>query len=161
MIYFVAYIASILIVNILFSYVPLVPTPIGLLSPVAVLVGTIFVLRDFTQRSIGHRVLWGVAIGAVLSYLLADPFVATASVLAFVASELSDWGMYTITKKPFYQRVWISSLVATPIDTLVFLLVINQMLPGTFILMVISKLIASAIIWYYGQRLRNRYLMVS
>lgn len=161
MIYFIAYIASILIVNILFSYVPLVPTPIGLLSPVAVLVGSIFVLRDFAQRAIGHRVLWGVAIGAVLSYLLADPFVATASVLAFVASEMSDWGMYTITKKPFYQRVWISSLVATPIDTLVFLLVIDQMLPGTFILMVISKLIASAIIWYYGQRLRNRYLMAN
>ena len=37
--YFIAYIGAILLVNILFSYVPLIVTPIGLLSPVAVIVG--------------------------------------------------------------------------------------------------------------------------
>lgn len=161
MIYFVAYILSILIVNILFSYVPLIPTPIGMLSPVAVLVGTIFVVRDFAQRAVGHWILGGVAIGAVLSYLMADPFVATASVLAFVSSELADWALYTATKKPFYQRVWISSLLSTPIDTAVFLWWINQMDPGTFILMILSKLIAAAVIWYLGRRRTSMYLVVN
>jgi uncharacterized PurR-regulated membrane protein YhhQ (DUF165 family) len=116
----------------------------------AVIVGMIFVLRDYAQRAIGHHVLWGMAIGAVLSYLLADPFVAIASVLAFVASELTDWGLYTITKKPFYKRVWISSLVSAPVDTAVFLLFISQFTVGTFILMILSKLVASAVIWYLG-----------
>ena len=161
MVYFLGYILSIVIVNILFSYVPLIPTAIGMLSPVAVLVGTIFVMRDFAQRAVGHLILLGVAIGAVLSYLMADPFVATASVLAFTSSELADWALYTITKKPFYQRVWISSLLSTPIDTAVFLYWINQMDVGTFVLMVLSKLIASAIIWYLGQRRTSKYLIVT
>lgn len=152
MVYFIAYVLAILAVNIGFSYVPLIPTPIGLLSPIAIAVGGIFVLRDYAQRAIGHRVLWGVVIGAILSWWLADPFVAVASVLAFVSSELADWALYTITKKPFHQRVWVSSLLSTPIDTAVFLLWIDQMHVGTFILMVLSKLIAAAVIWVLGNR---------
>lgn len=150
--YFVAYVLAILAVNIGFSYVPMVETPIGMLSPIAIAVGGIFVLRDYVQRSIGHHVLWGVGIGAVLSWWLADPFVAIASVLAFVSSELADWALYTITKKPFHQRVWVSSLLSTPIDTAVFLLWIDQMHVGTFILMVLSKLIAAAVIWTLGNK---------
>jgi hypothetical protein len=150
--YFVAYVLAILAVNIGFSYVPLIATPLGMLSPIAIAVGGIFVLRDYVQRSIGHHVLWGVGIGAVLSWWLADPFVAIASVLAFVSSELADWALYTITKKPFHQRVWVSSLLSTPIDTAVFLLWIDQMHVGTFILMVLSKLIAAAVIWTLGNK---------
>jgi|SRR5690606_21247192 len=150
--YFVAYVLAILAVNIGFSYVPLIATPLGMLSPIAIAVGGIFVLRDYVQRSIGHHVLWGVGIGAVLSWWLADPFVAIASVLAFVSSELADWALYTITKKPFHQRVWVSSLLSTPIDTAVFLFWIDQMHVGTFILMVLSKLIAAAVIWTLGNK---------
>lgn len=157
--YFVAYILSILVVNILFSYVPLIATPIGMLSPVAILVGGIFVVRDFAQRAIGHHVLWGVVIGSILSYIMADPFVAVASVLAFASSELMDWALYTVTKKPFYQRVWISSLVSTPVDTFVFLYWINQMDIGTFILMILSKMIAAGIIWIYGNTTQTRSMV--
>lgn len=152
MYYFVLYVLAILAVNVGFSYVPLVATPIGMLSPIAFAVGGIFVLRDYVQRSIGHHVLWGVGIGAVLSYLLAEPFVAIASVLAFLSSELADWGLYTLTKKPFHQRVLISSALSTPIDTAVFLLWIDQMTVGTFGLMVLSKMVAAVAIWYLGNR---------
>lgn len=150
--YFVAYVMAIFLVNVGFSYVPMIGTPIGMLSPIAVVVGAIFVIRDYAQRAVGHWILAGMLIGAILSYLLADPFVAVASVAAFVASETSDWVLYTVTKKPFYQRVWISSLISTPIDTAVFLLFINAMTPGTFVLMVLSKLIAAAVIWGLGKR---------
>ena len=152
MYYFIAYVLMILVVNMGFSYVPLIETPIGMLSPMAFVVGSIFVLRDYAQRAIGHWILAGMLIGAILSYALADPFVAVASVLAFIASEGTDWALYTITKKPFYKRVWISSLLSTPIDTAVFLLWIDQMTIGTFIIMVASKLFASAVIWYLGKR---------
>lgn len=154
MLYFIAYVLSILLVNIGFSYVPMIETSIGMLSPMAVVVGSIFVLRDYAQRAVGHRVLFGMAIGAVLSWWFADPFVALASVVAFIASEMTDWGLYTVTKKPFYQRVWISSLVSTPVDTLVFLFLIDQYSTGTFVLMVISKLIAAAVIYYLGVKKR-------
>ena len=57
----------------------------------------IFILRDFAQREIGHKVLGAMAVGAVLSYFMADPFVAFASVVAFMISELVDWVVYTFT----------------------------------------------------------------
>lgn len=153
--YFIAYVMAILAVNIGFSYVPLIATPIGMFSPIAIVVGGVFVLRDYVQRAIGHHVLWGMLIGAVLSWWFADPFVAVASVLAFASSEIADWLLYTVTKKPFHQRVWISSLLSTPIDTGVFLLWIDQMHIGTFVLMVLSKLVAAAIIWTRGKYLAS------
>ena len=154
--YALLYVATILLLNLGFSYVPMIETPIGLLSPMAIIAGAVFVLRDFAQREVGHHVLWFTALGAFLSFVLADPFVAVASVLAFTSSELVDWLLYTVTKKPFHKRVWISSLLSTPIDTAVFLFWIEQASVGTFVLMVLSKLIAAGVIWYIGNR--NPYL---
>lgn len=144
-----AYIAVILAVNIGFSYVPMIVTPLGLISPMAVVVGFAFVIRDFAQRQVGHEVLGAMAIGLVLSYLLADPYVATASAAAFAASEIADYLIYTISGKPFYKRVLISSAVSTPIDTAVFLLGISGFTIGTFALMVISKMIAAVVIYWF------------
>jgi uncharacterized PurR-regulated membrane protein YhhQ (DUF165 family) len=155
MLYFGLYVALILLVNLMFSWIPLIETPIGMLSPTALVVGIVFVARDYAQRAIGHWVLAGIVVGAALTWWLADPFVAYASVAAFVASEITDWLLYTVTKKPFYKRVWISSLISTPIDTAVFLFLISQVHIGTFILMVLSKLVAAAVIWYIGSRGAN------
>lgn len=155
--YAIAYLLLILLVNLGFSYVPMVMTPIGLLSPMAVVVGGVFVLRDFAQREIGHSVLFFMAGGAVLSFLLADPFVALASVTAFAISELTDWGLYTITKRPFRDRVLLSSAISTPVDTAVFLGMISGLTAGTFGLMVISKLLAAFAVWRFY---RNREVAV-
>ena len=150
--YLIAYIVAILALNIGFSYVPMIDLGFGLFSPMALLAGAVFVLRDFAQRQVGHFVLGGMAVGAILSYLLADPFVATASVLAFVLAETADWLLYTVTKKPFKDRVLISSLVSTPVDTLVFLFVISGLTTGTFVLMVLSKMVAALAVWAYYHR---------
>lgn len=147
--YLAAYVVAILVLNIGFSYVPMIDLGFGLLSPMALLAGAVFVLRDFAQRQVGHNVIFGMAIGAVLSYLLADPYVATASVAAFVLAELVDWMIYTVTKKPFSQRVLVSSLISTPVDTLVFLFLITGLTTGTFILMVLSKMVAALIVWWW------------
>lgn len=153
--YLLAYVASILVLNLAFSYVPMIDLGFGLFSPMAILAGAVFVLRDFAQRQVGHHVLFGMAAGAFLSYLLADPFVATASVAAFVIAEGADWLLYTITKKPFKDRVLISSLVSTPADTAVFLLLISGLTTGTFVLMVLSKLIAAVAVWWYYHKFRK------
>ena len=151
--YLIAYVVAILVLNLGFSYVPMIDLGFGLFSPMALLAGGVFVLRDFAQRQVGHRVLFGMVIGALLSYALADPYVATASVLAFLFAETADWLLYTVTKKPFKDRVLISSLVSTPVDTLVFLFVISGLTTGTFVLMVLSKMIAAVAVWaYYHQR---------
>lgn len=141
------YIASVVILNFGFSYVPMIPTAIGMLSPMAVVAGLVFVVRDFAQRKAGHYVLVAMVIATALSYLLADPFVATASAIAFALSEIADYAVYSLTKRPFHQRILISSLISTPVDTVVFLFGINAFTIGTFVLMVGAKLVAAVVIW--------------
>lgn len=144
-----AYILTVVLLNLGFSYVPLIETAVGMASPMALLAGAVFVVRDFAQRSSGHYVLLAMAVAAVLSFLLADPFVALASVTAFALAELMDWGLYTLTKKPFHKRVLWSSLLSTPVDTAVFLGMISGLTVGTFILMVGAKLVAALAIYFW------------
>jgi uncharacterized PurR-regulated membrane protein YhhQ (DUF165 family) len=147
------YVATVVLVNLGFSYVPLISTPIGDVSLMAIVVGAVFVIRDYAQRRSGHWVLAAMTLATLLSYLMADPFVALASAAAFASSELADWLIYTVTKRPFRERVIISSLVSAPIDTAVFLLGINHFTVGTFALMILSKLVAAFVIWnYYALR---------
>lgn len=142
------YVATVVLVNIGFSYVPMLATPLGMVSPMALIVGAVFVIRDFAQRQAGHSVLAAMVVAVILSYVLADPYVATASALAFGAAELMDYLIYTATKRPFHQRILLSSLVSTPVDTGVFLLGISGFTIGTFSLMVLSKMVAAVAIFY-------------
>ena len=88
------YIALIVAVNYAFTQVPPITLPDGTVwPPVALIVGFVFVVRDFAQREIGHWVLLAMLIGAVLSYFMADPFVAVASAAAFAVSELRLGGL--------------------------------------------------------------------
>lgn len=143
------YVGLVVLVNILFSVVPMIETSIGFVSPVAVIVGLVFVARDFAQRAAGHLVIVAMAVATVISYLMADPFVAVASALAFASSEIFDWITYTVTKRPFHKRILISSLFSTPVDTAVFLYWIDAQSAGTFVLMVASKLIAAFAIYFW------------
>lgn len=148
----IIYISCIVLLNFGFDHVPLIDLGFGLFSPMAILAGAVFVARDFAQRAVGHWVLAGMILGCVISYLMANPFVAIASVVSFAVSELVDWGVYTKTKKSFYDRVMISSLISTPVDTIIFLSFISQLTPATFVLMVLAKLLTSIGIYYYGKR---------
>lgn len=150
-----AYVASVVILNIGFSYVPLIETPFGMLSPMALLAGAVFVLRDFAQRKVGHNVLYAMVAATVLSYILADPYVATVSAIAFAVSEIADYLIYSLTRKPFHQRILISSFISTPVDTAVFLLGIEHFTVGTFCLMVASKLVAAFVVWGH-YKVQNR-----
>lgn len=151
----IAYVVSVVVLNIGFSYVPLIETPFGMLSPMALLAGAVFVLRDFAQRKAGHNVLYAMVLATVLSYILADPYVATVSAIAFAVSEIADYLIYSLTRKPFHQRILISSFISTPVDTAVFLIGIEHFTVGTFILMVASKLIAAFVVWGHYQ-VQNR-----
>tara|TARA_R100000458_G_C8220921_1_gene205311 strand:+ start:143 stop:532 length:390 start_codon:yes stop_codon:yes gene_type:complete len=116
--------------------------------PMTLVVGLIFILRDFAQREVGHKVLIAMGIGAILSYIMADPFVAIASVVAFAISEMVDWAVYTYTKRPLGQRILLSSAIGTPIDSAVFLSMLGFFSPVGFLLMVIGKMVAAVIIWW-------------
>lgn len=152
--YTAAYVAFIVLVNWGFSVVPLVDMWTGeKWPPMSLAVGLVFVLRDFAQREIGHKVWFAMGAAGILSYLMADPFVALASIVAFVISEAADWAIYTYTKKPFAQRILISSLVSTPLDSAVFLGVIGHLSWSGVIAMTLSKMIGALVVW---QLVRNK-----
>lgn len=153
------YVISIVLINIGFEHVPLLPLfDTGeKYPPMTLIVGLVFVLRDYAQREIGHKILGAMAIGGVLSYFMASPFVALASVVAFLSSELIDWAYYTWSKKSLRDRILISSALSTPIDSVVFLLIINQFSLIATVAMVASKMIAAATIWYYlGRKVTSK-----
>jgi uncharacterized PurR-regulated membrane protein YhhQ (DUF165 family) len=117
-----AYLATIVCVNVGFSKLPLLPLPDGgALPSMAIVAGAVFVLRDFVQVRIGHGVVAVMAVGVVLSWWLASPAVALASGLAFAVAESVDWAVFSWSRASFQRRVLLSSIVAVPLDTAVFL----------------------------------------
>lgn len=149
----VSYIALIVLVNWGFTVVPLLEMPGGeKWPPMSLVVGLIFVARDYAQREIGHRVIIAMLVAAALSYVMASPFVAVASLAAFLISEFADWAVYSFTKKPLHERILISSAIATPVDSAVFLAVINHLSWSGVIAMTVSKMIAALIVWQIVRR---------
>lgn len=158
--YIFAYLALIVFVNLGFSYLPTIPTVLGNVPAMAFFVGGVFVLRDYAQRNAGHHVLWAMAVGCVIAYAFGDPHVVYASVAAFAISELADWLLFTITKKPFYKRVMISSIIAVPLDSIVFLWLIGVVNPAAMAAMTLSKLAASVILYLAYDYRRRQMLCV-
>lgn len=148
------YIASIVLVNWLFAPAQLVPgftvwsTPFGDLYLANLVVGFVFVLRDYAQREIGHRILLATLFAGIITYFMVDPAIALASITAFVLSEMADWAIYSFTKRPLQSRILISSLVAVPLDTLAFQYLAGYLTPAAFTTEVLSKALGVAIVWY-------------
>lgn len=145
----IGYILSVVLINVGFVYVPLIPFYDTMYPPMSIIVGIIFILRDYAQREIGHKVIGAMVVGAILSYVMANPFIAVASFVAFMISELTDWGVYTFTGKPLHERILISSLASTPVDSAVFLLMIGQFSILACITMFASKMLAALAIYFY------------
>ena len=147
------YVGLIVLVNMGFSVVPLVDIPGGeKWPPMSLVVGFIFVARDFAQREIGHRVIIAMLIAAALSYVMADPFVAMASLAAFLISEFADWAVYSFTGRSFRQRVLISSAVGTPVDSIVFLGIIGHLSVIGALAMTVSKMLGALLVWWLIRR---------
>lgn len=145
----IAYLISIVSINAGFEHAPLVSLPDGdKWPPFSLAVGAMFVLRDFVQREIGHRVILVMLLGAALSYSLASPFIAAASVAAYLASEFLDWLIYSFTRMSMHRRILISSAAASPVDSFVFLAAIGHATPTAVALMSASKLLGIAVLFY-------------
>lgn len=153
MFYALLYIVNIVALNWAFAYVPTFMLPGGIeWTPVALLVGFTFVIRDYAQREIGHKVLPAMLVGGLISWHMASPEIAVASMTAFMVGELADWAVYTFTGKPFSQRILLSSLLSTPLDSLVFLLLINMFSPVMLITMTLSKLLGALLVFFIARR---------
>lgn len=102
----------------------LIPVAPDLKAPSGVLlIGLALVLRDLVQRRLGRFwVLGAIVAGAALSGAVAPPALVTASVVAFLLSELADFAVYTpLQERRLVLAVVASSIVGLIIDSVVFL----------------------------------------
>ena len=118
------YVGTIVAANVLTDRLGLVPVGFGLLVTAGTFAaGGALLARDVVQRT-GGRV-WvavGITVGGVLSWVLASPALALASVLAFTCSELVDWAVFTRALPwGFIGAALLSAVVAAPVDTVLFL----------------------------------------
>jgi queuosine precursor transporter len=132
-VFLAAYIACIPLANWMIGHVGtvcvpqgpcLVPVAPGLMAPSGVLlVGLALVLRDLVQRRLGIAyALAAIAVGAVLSGVLAPLPLVIASTTAFLLSELADFAVYTpLQKRGLVLAVLVSSFVGLVADSIVFL----------------------------------------
>lgn len=100
-----------------------IPVWLGIYAPSGVLaIGLGFTLRDLVQRYLGVKwTLLAILTGAALSALL-NPFLALASGIAFLLSELLDLAVYTpLHRRHIYWAVIGSNVVGLIVDSIVFL----------------------------------------
>jgi queuosine precursor transporter len=152
----VAYMAFIVLVNWLFVPEQLIEgitqwstnTWMGTLYLANVIVGIVFVLRDYAQREIGHKVLLATLVAGIPVWYFAGPGLALASMVAFALSELTDWAVYSFTKRPLQDRIIMSSLFAVPVDTFAFQYLAGYLTPAAFVTEIASKALGVAVVWY-------------
>ncbi|MBK8198384.1 MAG: hypothetical protein IPK75_08430 [Acidobacteria bacterium] len=135
------------------------------LHPMTIVTGMVFVIRDFVQREMGHRVLILMGIAVAWSFFYAWPVIALASGIAFAISEGVDWLLFTFSKYRLSTRILLSSALAAPVDTTVFLYgadLAKQMELGlepgnslhiwNWIVFVIGKMVGAVIVSYIIRR---------
>ncbi len=147
------YLISIVAVNWLFTVIP----PIGIWQPTSLIVGLTFIFRDFAQRQIGHWVIPVMFIGGGLSYIMANPMVAIASVTAFLFSECLDWAVYTLTRRPLHDRILLSSALSTPLDSIIFTAMAGIFSPLNVLVMTSSKMVGAFMTYLWMLKVRDQF----
>jgi uncharacterized PurR-regulated membrane protein YhhQ (DUF165 family) len=96
--------------------------------------GTLFIaasffVRDFIQRKFGrlktyYVIFSALIVSAITSYLLKDPlWVVIASAITFAISETTDTEIFSRLKTTFANRVLVSGLVGTFLDSTIFVII--------------------------------------
>jgi hypothetical protein len=138
-------------------------------NPLTMLTGMVFVVRDFAQREMGHRVLILMALAIAWSFYYSWPVIAIASATAFAISEGVDWLLFTFTKYRLSTRILLSSALAAPVDTTVFLYGADlaqsmaglaepgsQLNIANWIFFVLGKMVGAVIVSYMIRRREDR-----
>jgi uncharacterized PurR-regulated membrane protein YhhQ (DUF165 family) len=119
-----AYIATVPAANMLVAHYRLVPVGFGQVAPAGVyMIGLALILRDLARELAGRvAIIAAMLVGAVLSYCLAEPALAIASVAAFSLAETLDYAVYEpLRRRGLALAVGLSSTVGLIADSLVFL----------------------------------------
>ena len=152
--FLIAYISSVVLINYAFSSAPHLDVIWSAWG------GLVFILRDMVQTRYGHGALVAMLGALVLSYVTSEPAIALASATAFAVSELIDWLVFSITKRPLHDRLWLSSALSIPIDTLIFFGMIGALTPAVVGTALASKFAGVTAVWLImAWRLRKRAIV--
>lgn len=160
--YTLLYVLLIPLINWSFTWAPMWELlPGWAFNPVTVITGLVLVVRDFAQREIGHEVLIAMAVALGLTALAAGPELALASGVAFAVSEVIDWLLFTFAKYKLSTRVLLSSALAAPVDTTIFLYGVEMIRDGMFtlpniVMSIIGKMVGALVIWWFVRRRETR-----
>ncbi|MDD1014266.1 MULTISPECIES: preQ0 transporter [Pseudomonas] len=151
MFFLIAYISSVVLINYAFSSAPHLDVIWSAWG------GLVFILRDMVQTRFGHGALVAMLAALVLSYITSEPAIALASASAFAVSELIDWLVFTITKRPLHDRLWLSSALSIPVDTFIFFGMIGALTPIVVGTALASKFAGVTVVWLaMAWRVRKR-----
>jgi queuosine precursor transporter len=140
--------ACILAANFVTSRYGVVPVGFGLMATAGTyFAGVTFVLRDSLQDAAGKVSTLGlIAVGAALSFFLADPFIALASAVAFLTSEVADLVVYTpLRKRGYIRAAATSNVVGSFVDTIIFLTIAGFPISDALAGQMVGKLIVTAL----------------
>ncbi|MBM3109443.1 VUT family protein [Pseudomonas sp. P66] len=152
--FLIAYISSVVLINYAFSSAPHLDVIWSAWG------GLVFILRDMVQTRYGHGALLAMLVALVLSYVTSEPAIALASATAFAVSELIDWLVFSVTKRPLHDRLWLSSALSIPIDTLIFFGMIGALTPAVVGTALASKFAGVTAVWLImAWRLRKRAIV--
>lgn len=155
----ISYVATIVFINWTVNGIPNINVLGAIVPPALFVAGLVFVLRDFSQRGIGQKVIVPTMLAAVLSYFIAGGWIALASALAFFISEAIDQIVFTVLRRPLKDRILVSSAISVPVDSLVFLYMIDLLSPAAFVVAFIAKMTASIIVWLWLNRRDGKRLV--
>lgn len=141
------YIIMIVMINLGVTTLPLYHIWDCDISPMDPIAGIIYLSRDFSQRELGHYVFIAMILGAGLSYSLASPAIAIASISAFAVGEMIDWSIFAFTRRPLRDRLLWSALISSPFDSAIFLFGIHRLNLLAVILMTLGKFMGVWVIW--------------
>jgi len=157
----ITYIAFIILINSAYSYFPYATIAGAPFSMGDMVVGMIYIFRDFAQREIKHYVIFAMLFGAAVSYFFADKTMAIASVAAFSVAETIDWAIFTFTKKPLSQRLFWSAAISAPIDSIIFLSIYGPLNAEGVLVLCLSKTLGVVLVWLIWRRRSNMVLVPS
>lgn len=159
-----AFLACILLANYVTTEYGMVPVGFGLMATAGTyLAGLTFVLRDTVQDGYGKAATIGlIVVGAGLSYLVADPFIALASGVAFLASETADLAVYTPLRRRGYLRAAIASnVVGALVDTVLFLWIARFPIADSIAGQMVGKVAVTAVVALIVAAVRARRVVAA
>lgn len=143
------FLGCILAANYVTTEYGMAPVGFGLVATAGTyFAGATFVLRDAVQDTAGRWTAIGlIVVGAGLSYLVADPFIALASGVAFLSAEFADLAVYTpLREKGYLRAAGTSNVVGATVDTLLFLWVAGFPIADAFAGQMVGKLAVTLLV---------------